>query len=110
MTEAALTEPSNAEIARRLDDVTRSVERVARSLEESYVRKEVYNARHEALKASTDAAVLGVQTDIVELREARKGELAFRRQILAGGAVVVIGVLFNLILATSNLVRIAGAG
>jgi hypothetical protein len=108
--EAAVTEPSNAEISRRLDEVTRTLERITSTLEDKYVPRREYEAKHEALTKATALSLSVQQGDIIELREVNKDAATFRRQILAGGAILVIGVVFNLILATSNLVRFVGGG
>lgn len=115
-----MTDPTVSEIVRRLDEVTRSVERVASTLEASYVRREVYEARHEALKqagAREDQAlksyfeqeIRDIRGDVTRIEDARKSDQQFRRQIMAGAAVGLILLLINLVLATSNFIARGGA-
>lgn len=105
-----MTDPTIAELVRRLDDVTRSVERVASTLEASYVRREVYDAKHEALKSRTDRDVNELRADIKRIEEERKADQAFRRQVMAGAAVGLILLMVNLVLATSNFIARGGVG
>jgi hypothetical protein len=103
-----VTDPTIAEVVRRLDDVTRSVERVAATLESSYVRREVYEAKHEALRSWARQEFNDVRGDITRIEEARKADQAFRRQIMAGASIGLILLLVNLVLATSNFIARAG--
>jgi hypothetical protein len=102
-------EPTNAELVRRLDDVARQVERIAATLEDKYVRVDVYKAKHDALRADIDGKVQDLYGDIRDIKTTRASDLAFRRQIMAGAAVGVILILVNLVIATSNFIaRAAG--
>lgn len=101
-------DPTIAEVVRRLDEVARSVERVAATLESSYVRREVYEAKHEALRSWARQEFQDVRGDIGRIEEARKTDAAFRRQIMAGAAVGLILLLVNLVLATSNVLARGG--
>ena len=105
-----MTDPSIAELVRRLEDTSRAIERVATTLESSYVRREVYEAKHEALRAQQQQSIKEVADDVRDLQEARKTDAAFRRQIMAGAAVGLILLLINLVLATSNVMARGGLG
>lgn len=105
-----MVEPTNVEIVRRLDEVGRSIERLASTLERSYIRMDVYEVRHEALKSSLNARLNDLHDDIVEVKAARVAEQGYRRQILAGIAVLAVGILINLALATSNLIARGALG
>jgi hypothetical protein len=106
--EADVTEPSNAELVRRLEDVTRTVDRLATTLEGSYVRREVYEAKHEALRSQINSQVQDIYGDIKDIKDARASDLAFRRQIMAGVAVGIILSLVTLVVATSNFIARVG--
>lgn len=105
-----MTDPSVPEIVRRIDELTRSLERIAATLESSYVRREVYEAKHEALRAYQDRETKELRGDIRELQDARKADAQFRRQIMAGAAVGLILLMVNLVLATSNFIARGGVG
>ena len=98
-----MSDPTPGEILRRLDEVTRSVERLASTLESSYVRREVYDAKHEALRAYTDSKAKELADDIADLNRHRSSEQAFRRQIVAGAAVGAILLILNLLFAINGI-------
>jgi hypothetical protein len=79
-------DPSMAELVRRIEEVVRTQERLSFTLESSYVRKEVYEARHEALR-----------------REYDEVNLAFRRQILAGVIVGIVLIVAQIIVVLSRI-------
>lgn len=98
------------EVVRRLDDVARSVERLVATLEQSYVRRDVYDARHDALKREVNGQVRELSADIAEIKEARKADQAFKRQMLASMAVVIVGVIINLVMAVANTIARSALG
>lgn len=120
------------EVVRRLDEITRSVDRLVHTMEQSYVRRDVYDARHDALRSSVNGQVrdardlfsirmnaiesalngqmAGIRDDVSEIKKARDGELAFKRQILAGFALIVISTLITGAIALSNFVARGGFG
>lgn len=66
-----MTDWTSAEIMRRVEELVRSVERLASTMEASYVRKEVYEAKHEALRAATDARIKDLEGDVADLEHKR---------------------------------------
>lgn len=104
-----VSDPTIPEVMRRLDEVTRSLDRITGNIEASYIRRDVYTVAHEALRREVDARLEAQSKDLKAVEEARQEDVKFRRQILAGAAVVIITVFINLALAVSNFVaRAAG--
>jgi hypothetical protein len=97
-------------MVRRLDEIARSIERVMLTLETSYVRRDVYEAKHEAVRNELNGKVQDIYADLSDIKETRKADLAFRRQILAGASVGIILLLINLVIATSNFIARTAAG
>lgn len=101
-----MSDPTVPELVRRLDEIARSIERVIRTLETSYVRRDVYDAKHEAIRNEFNGKVQDLYAEIKDMKDARQQDVTFKRQIMAGAAVGIILILVNLAIATSNLVRI----
>lgn len=105
-----MSDPTLPELMRRLDEVSRRMEHLGRTMETSYVRRDVYEAKHDALKAEVAGKITELSGDLIDLRNARDKDQAYRRQIMAGAAVGLILLLVNLAIATSNFVSMGGAG
>lgn len=113
-----MSEPTLAEAMRRLDDVAKSVERIVATLETHYVRLDVYTAKHESIRRELDSTALNLagdfkdlrDNDIKELKEARKADLAYKRQISAGVAVGLILMVGNVVFTTVNYLARATGG
>lgn len=91
-----MDEPTPAELLRRLDEVSRQLldlttelRYVNRSAAETYVRKDVFS---EARIADAEKH-REQERDIDALKESRAGDAAFRRQVLLGLGVALIGIL-----------------
>lgn len=102
-----MNDPSIPELVRRLDDITRVIERVTSTLESSYLRKDVYDARHTALRREVEQKFTEVEGDVDDLRQLAREQAAFRRQILAGAIVGLILMVAQIFLV---LTRIPGGG
>ncbi|MGZ4520299.1 MAG: hypothetical protein ACXVXP_09730 [Mycobacteriaceae bacterium] len=103
-----MTEPSTGELVRRLDEVARSIERVASTLESSYVRREVYEAKHEALRAWARQEFADVRADVARIEADRSSDKAFRRQITVAISSGFVLMILNLLMAASNFLARVG--
>lgn len=103
-----MTEPTLGEVLRRLNEVSATMQDMAQRLERervenavTFVRKDVYDARHVILTER----VKGLEQDADDREKAAE---AFRRQVL----VVVIGValpaFLALVLAVNNFLAAGG--
>jgi galactokinase/mevalonate kinase-like predicted kinase len=99
-----MTDWTNAEIMRRLEEVTGQQREILREMREdralmaaTYVRQDVYDARHNALKK-----------DVEEIDERLDKAEAFKRSIITGVSVGAIMLLINLMLALSNFIAVKG--
>lgn len=99
-----MSDPTPAELVRRIEDVAKAMERLTSTLEQSYVRKDVYDAQRRGDNASLRSEIKDVTDDVRELKTRTERSDAFRRQIIAGIAVSFIGTLFTLFL-TLNYVK-----
>lgn len=104
-----MSDPTVPELMRRLEEVARSVERLVRTMETSYIRRDVYEAKHESIRAEFNGKVQDIYGDLQDMKEARQQDLAFRRQIMAGASVGIILLLVNLVIATSNFIARVGS-
>lgn len=95
-------DPTPGEIMRRLDELARSMQQLAATLESSYVRREVYDAKHQALYSYVDAKVKENTDDIADLNRHRQSDQSFRRQIITGAAVGAILLVLNLLFAING--------
>ena len=96
-------DPTLGEIMRRLEELARSMQQLASTLESSYVRREVYEAKHQALYSYVDAKTKENTDDIADLKRQRQEGQAFRRQIIAGVSVLAIGMVLNLLLVINQI-------
>lgn len=95
-------DPTPGEIMRRLDELGRTMQQLAATLESSYVRREVYDAKHQALYSYVDAKVKENTDDIADLNRHRQSDQSFRRQIITGAAVGAILLVLNLLFAING--------
>lgn len=98
-------EPSGAELVRRIEEVVRAVERLSSNLESSYLRKDVYDARHTSLRREIDQQILEVRGDVSDLQEAQKEQARFRRQVLAA---VLAGLVLMVVQIVVVLAKVPG--
>lgn len=80
-------------ISREMRDVVQRLDRVVRDAGETYVRKDVYDARHKALRE-----------DVEELKQQRQGDTAFRRQMWLALAIAAIGNMIAIALAVTGYI------
>ena len=85
-----MSDPTPAELVRRIEDIANSIERLTSTLEQSYVRKDVYVAQREGDLASLRGEVKDVADDARDLKSKAERSETFRRQILAGAAVAFL--------------------
>jgi hypothetical protein len=102
------TDPTNAELVRRLEEVVRSVERLASTMEASYVRKEVYEAKHEALRREQAAAIREVADDVVDIKRIREKDGDRWKQAMFAIGVQVVVLLIVGAFAVSNFMARTG--
>ena len=93
-------EPSAAEVMREVQRLVKQVEALVQEVRSDYVRKEVYDARHEAVRSR----VGDLEREADEREKARQG---FQRQVMAGALVGLILLAANVIV---TLARVPGAG
>jgi hypothetical protein len=104
-------QPTNAEIARRLDEAIRAVERLATTLESSYVRKEVYEARHEAIRREHAAGVKEVADDVADLKRQQQDNANRWKQFAFALSCAIILLLIQGALSVANfMARTSGGG
>ena len=105
-----MTEPSSAEILRRLEEVVRSVERLASTMEANYVRREVYEAKHEHLRTSLQADVKDVRDDVEDIKRLREkdGDRWKQLAFTVGGSLLLM--LVTAAFAISNFMARGGLG
>jgi len=101
-----MADPTPAEIMLRLDHITQqllqvvgSVDRLTTRMEESYVRKDVYEAKHTALRADLTARDADIERDIAELKEDRKDDDKHRRQTWTAIGLTVLGVIISILVS-----------
>lgn len=107
----AESEPGAYELVRRIEEVVRSVERLAATMEASYVRKEVYDAKHEALRREVKSGIDDVKTDVSEINRQREKDSDRWKQAMFAIGVQVVVLLIVAAFAVSNfMARQGGAG
>lgn len=99
---------STAELVRRIEEVIRSVERLAATLEASYVRKEVYEARHEALRNEVRASIKDVDDDVADIKRVREKDADRWKQAMFAIGVNVVALLILGAFAVSNFMARTG--
>ena len=103
-----MTDPSAAELVRRIEDVVRSVERLHSTLEASYVRKEVYEAKHEGLRREMSASIKDVADDVAEARRIREKESDRWKQAMFAIGIQIVALLIVGGIAVSNFMARSG--
>lgn len=103
-----MTEPSNGEVMRRLDEVSRQLLQLAQDMRDdrntaadTYVRKDVFTPTHEA----TTRRIEDLER---ESAEREKAQDAFRRQIIVTVIAAALPAVLALVLAINNVLN-AGA-
>jgi phage host-nuclease inhibitor protein Gam len=103
------SDPSASELLRRIEDVVRSVERLASTMEASYVRREVYEAKHEALRREVHSSVKDVADDIAEAKRLREKDADRWKQAMFTIGVAIVLLLIQGALTVSNfMARVGG--
>lgn len=102
----SVADPSSAELMRRLDEVVTELRRLADTLEEGYVRKDVL----EAMNNATSIQITGLEDENRQtnkrLDKIEEQATTSRRLILTGLAYpIVVGVVVVLILSSLGLHR-----
>ena len=99
-----MADPTPAEIMLRLDHITAqlaqvvgSVDRLTTRMEQSYVRKDVYEARHSALRADMTARSTEIERDVEELKSDRKDDAKHRRQMWTAIGLAFLGMLLSIL-------------
>lgn len=104
-------QPTNAEIARRLDEAITQVRQLTATLESSYVRKDVYEARHEAIRREHAAGVKEVADDVAEIKRQRQDDANRWKQAMFTIGCAIILLLIQGALTVSNfMARTSGGG
>lgn len=110
-----MTEPSLGEVLRRVDEVSRQMKDIAdamtierRENAATYLRRDLYEARHTALTKRMD----GVESELADDRKAaaddRKAADNARRQFVIGLVLLAIPAIFGLVLAINNFLVTGG--
>lgn len=102
------TDPSASELLRRIEDVVRSVERLASTMEASYVRREVYEAKHEALRREFSGQVKDVADDVADAKRIREKDTDRWKQAMFAIGVQIVMLLIVGAFAVSNFMARAG--
>lgn len=103
-----MNDPSAAELLRRIEDVVRSVERLASTMEASYVRREVYEAKHEALRRELDSKVKDVADDVADAKRLREKDSDRWKQAMFSIGLIVVGLLISGALSVFNFIARSG--
>lgn len=101
-------DPSAFELLRRIEDVVRSVERLAATMEASYVRREVYEAKHEALRREVHSSVKDVADDVADAKRLREKDADRWKQAMFSIGLLVVGMLITGAFTVSNFMARAG--
>lgn len=104
-----MSDPTLAEVVRRLEDVARSVERVAATMEASYVRKEVYEAKHESLRSEMRSAVKDVADDVSDIKRVREKDSDRWKQAMFTTGVNLLMLLIIAAISVSNFMARGGS-
>ena len=102
-------EPTLSEVLWRLDEVSRQMTILAADLKNDYVRKDVYEARHNSMAnrvAKAESEIKDVETELAEKDKAADN---FRRQIFVGIILAAIPAVLGLLLALNNFLAAGGA-
>jgi phage host-nuclease inhibitor protein Gam len=102
------SDPSAAELLRRIEDVVRSVERLASTMEASYVRREVYEAKHEALRREVHSSVKDVADDIADAKRLREKDADRWKQAMFTIGIAIVLLLIQGALTVSNFMARTG--
>lgn len=106
-----MNEPSNAEIARRLDETAGRLDAIARDLATSYVRKDVYESDQRALRAEMAAGVKDVRDDVDEIKKQRTDDANRWKQAMFGlGVSLLLLVVSGVIQVIQFMAQVAGRG
>lgn len=103
-----MTDPSASELLRRIEDVVRSVERLASTMEASYVRREVYEAKHEALRNEVKSSIKDVADDVADAKRLREKDADRWKQAMFSIGLVIVGLLITGAFTVSNFMARAG--
>lgn len=103
-----MTDPSASELLRRIEDVVRSVERLASTMEASYVRREVYEAKHEALRNEVKSSIKDVADDVADAKRLREKDADRWKQAMFSIGLVIVGLLITGAFTVSNFMAQAG--
>ena len=113
-----MSEPwSNAEIMRRLEEITTSQKEMLREMREdralmaqTYVRQDVYDSRHTHLRTEVMAAVKDVADDVADDRrkEEKRDDRWKQMQFTVGGSLLLM--LVSAAFAISNFMARGGLG
>ncbi len=104
-----MTDPTTAELVRRIEDLVRMVDRLATTLEASYVRKEVYEAKHQALRNEQRASVKEVADDVADIKRIRERDSDRWKQAMFAIGVQIVMLLIVGAVAVSNFVSRSGS-
>lgn len=99
-----MSEPTAMEIVRRLDDIARRLDQTVHTLEEGYVRKDLYQANRTADDRRMDETERDLATAENARRDKDKADAAFRRQAALGFALAGIGWLVTMALAITTYI------
>lgn len=107
--DADVNDPSTAELVRRIEEVVRSVERLHGTLEASYVRKEVYDAKHEGLRREMASSVKEVADDVADAKRLREKDAdRWKQAMFAIGVQIVMLLIVGGIAVTNFMARAGG--
>lgn len=113
-----MTEPwSNAEIMRRLEEITTSQKEMLREMREdralmaaTYVRQDVYDSRHTHLRHELEAKIKDIADDVADdrRREEKREDRWKQMQFTVGGSLLLM--LITAAFALSNFMARGGLG
>lgn len=106
-----MTDPTPAELVRRLEDAVSAIRDLTAKVEQGYVRKDLYEARHEGLRREIQADVKDVRDDIAEIKADRKQNAdRWKQAMFAVGIQLVLMLIVGAVAVSNFMARSAGGG
>lgn len=103
-----MNDPSGAELLRRIEDVVRTVESLASRMEAKYVPREVYEAKHEALRNEVKRSVGDISEDVTDIKRLREKDADRWKQAMFTIGIAIVLLLIQGGLTVSNYLARTG--
>lgn len=101
-------EPTLGEVMRQVRDLVQQVRDLVQEVRADYVRKDLYDARHEALRRQQEAAIKEVADDVAEVKKGREKDADRWKQAMFTIGVAILLLLIQGALTVSNFMARTG--